>query len=308
MSKRTKELLDAKINKKDEFYTLIETIEEELFEYKKFFENKTVYCNCDDLNKSNFFKFFINNFDTFKLNKIIATSFNKNGNGLYGEFNKDKKLIIKNLVGNGSFDSEECLSFLNEADIVVTNPPFSLLRKFMDLLIKNKKDFIVLGNILIVTYDTVLKQIIENKLFIGHSIHGGSIKFLVPNDYQVYSYRFKIEDNKKYIFVKGIRWFTTFNHNKFQNLELHYELDFNLHKKLDNYDIINVDKTKYIPKNYDGLICVPVTFIDKYNPSQFKILGELYQMDLSNYLTGTSTKKTVNGKKPFQRLVIRCIK
>jgi len=107
MSKRITELLDARINKKDEFYTLIETIEKELYTYKNYFKNKTVYCNCDNPNKSNFVKFFINNFDTFGLNKIIATSFNKNSNGLYGEYNKDKKLIIKNLNGDGSFNSEE---------------------------------------------------------------------------------------------------------------------------------------------------------------------------------------------------------
>lgn len=306
-SKRIKELLDARVGKKDEFYTSMETIEKELYEYKDYFKNKTIYCNCDNPNESNFVKFFINNFDTFGLNKIIATSFNKNDNGLYGEFNKDKKLILKNLVGDGSFDSYECLNFLNEADIIVTNPPFSLFRKFIKLLIDNKKDFIVLGNVLNVTYDKVLKQIAENKIFIGHSIHSGDVKFLVPDDYEIYGQKFEIKDNKKYIWVKGIRWFTTLNHNKFPNLELKYELDSNLHKKLDNYNVINVNKTKYIPKNYDGLICVPITFIDKYNPNQFKILGELYKMDLSEYLIGSNTKKTLDGKNLFSRLVIKKI-
>jgi hypothetical protein len=285
----------------------METIENELYEYKNYFKNKTIYCNCDNPTESNFVKFFINNFDTFELNKIIATSFNKNGNGLYGEFNKDKKLIIKNLNGNGSFDSEECLNFLNEADIVVTNPPFSLFRKFVKLLIDNKKDFIVLGTVLKVGYDKILKQIIENKIFIGHSIHRGGIKFLVPDDYEIYRKTFEIKDNKKYIWIGGIRWFTTLNHNKFPNLELKYDFDPNLHKRLDNYNIINVDKTKYIPKNYDGLICVPISFIDKYNPNQFKILGELHKMNLSEYLIGPDTKKTLDGKNLFLRLVIKKI-
>jgi hypothetical protein len=307
MSKRIKELLEARVGKKDEFYTSMETIEKELYVYKEYFKNKTVYCNCDNPTESNFVKFFINNFDTFGLNKIIATSFNKNGNGLYGEFNKDKKLIIKNLIGDGNFNSEECLKFLNEADIIVTNPPFSLFRKFITILIDNKKDFIVLGNVLNITYDKVLKQIAENKIFIGHSIHSGDVKFLVPDDYEIYGQKFEIKDNKKYIWVKGIRWFTTLNHNKFPNLELNYELDSNLHKRLDNYNIINVNKTKYIPKNYNGLLCVPITFIDKYNPNQFKILGELYQMDLSDYLIGNNTKKTVNGKNLFSRLIIKKI-
>lgn len=305
--KKNKNLITAKIVKNDEFYTTMETIENELYEYKNYFKNKTVYCNCDNPNESNFVKFFINNFDTFELNKIIATSFNKYGNGLYGEFNKDKKLIIKNLNGNGSFDSEECLNFLNEADIVVTNPPFSLFRKFIKLLIDNKKDFIVLGNVLNVTYDKVLKQIIENKIFIGHSIRRNSIKFLVPDDYEIPGKTFEIKDNKKYLSFGMIRWFTTLNHNKLPSLELKYDFDPNLHKRLDNYNILYVDKIEYIPKNYPELICVPITFIDKYNPNQFKILGELYEMDLSEYLIGSNTKKTVNGRKPFLRLVIKLV-
>jgi hypothetical protein len=307
LKKKNKNLLIAKISKNDEFYTTMETIENELYEYKNYFKNKTIYCNCDNPTESNFVKFFINNFDTFELNKIIATSFNKNGNGLYGEFNKDKKLIIKNLIGNGSFDSEECLKFLNEADIIITNPPFSLFRKFINLLIDNKKDFIVLGNVLKVIYDKILKQIIENKIFIGHSTRKGIIKFLVPDDYEFPGKTFEIKDNKKYYGFGIIRWFTTLNHNKFSSLELKYDFDPNLHKRLDNYNILNVDKIEYIPKNYDGLICVPITFIDKYNSNQFKILGELHQMNLSEYLIGPGTKKTVNGRNLFSRLVIKLV-
>lgn len=304
----------AKKAKKDEFYTQLVDIEKELKHYKKQFRGKVVYCNCDDPFESNFFKYFAANFNVLGLKKLIATSFIKSPivggqlpllemQGLKpdgkdpfkieirevpdtdgdGSINLDDvkyllqhdKNSAKPLQGNGDFRSEECIKFLNEADVVVTNPPFSLFREYISQLIAHNKKFVVLGNINAVTYKEVFPLIKENKLWLGASIHSGDREFRVPDDYPLEAAGYRIDkDGTKYIRVKGVRWFTNLDYEeRHDNIVLYKKYSPEEYPKYDYYNAINVDKTADIPMDYNGAMGVPITFLDKYNPEQFEIVS-----------------------------------
>jgi len=271
-----KNLRAAARAKNDEFYTQLTDIEKELGGYEDHFKGKVVFCNCDDPTTSNFWKYFELNFEFLGLKKLIATH--------YDPINPSYKLEI--VAGSpdtiktplrlfGDFRDPECAEILQEADIVVTNPPFSLFREYVAQLIEHNKKFLILGNVNAITYKDIFPFIKDNKMWFGNSINGGSPEFRVPDDYPMNTSACRIgEDGKKYIRVKGVRWFTNLDYKKrHENLILYREYSPTDYPKYDNYDAINVDKTKDIPVDYEGPMGVPITFMDKYNPDQFAIIA-----------------------------------
>ena len=291
---QNKNLHSAKTNKKDEFYTQLSDIEKELKHYKKHFKDKVVLCNCDDPRVSNFFHFFSYNFERFGLKKLIATCYksqdmdlfsqNNSERAIYLEYEGDKngdnipnpeEIGIKDLQGDGDFRSKECIELLKEADIIVTNPPFSLFREFVAQLVEYDKKFVIIGNLNAITYRDIFKLVKEDKLWFGHSIHSGDREFRVPEDYTLNAAGSRVdEDGNKFIRVKGVRWYTNLDFNeRYEDLILHKNYNENEYSKYENFDAINIDITKDIPVNYTGNMGVPITFIDKYNPDQFQIIG-----------------------------------
>lgn len=296
MSKDTQHsnLRTAKKVKKDEFYTQLTDISKEMKHYKSHFQNKIVYCNCDDPRVSNFFHFFSYNFEKLGLKKLITTCYKSKSMDLFsgnnseqaiyleytGDINKNfvpdpEEIGIVELKGDGDFRSEESIELLKQADIVVTNPPFSLFREFISQLDEYGKKFIIIGNVNAITYRETFKLIKENKLWLGASIHSGDREFGVPDDYPLKAAGSRIDENgNKFIRVKGVRWFTNLDYKeRHEDLILYKSYTPEEYPKYENYDAINVNKTKDIPADYDGYMGVPITFLDKYNPDQFEIIG-----------------------------------
>lgn len=292
MATQHKNLRTAKTSKKDEFYTQLSVIEKELKHYKEQFKDKVVYCNCDDPRVSNFFHYFSYNFEKLGL-KILITTCYKNQNpdlfsqhdiekAIYLEYEGDKKgnnvpdpeeIGIKHLKGDGDFRSRECIELLKQADIVVTNPPFSLFREYVAQLVDYDKKFLIIGNVNAITYKEIFKLIKENKLWLGPSIHSGDREFGVPDDYPLTAAGHRIDsEGKKYIRVKGVRWFTNLDYKeRHEDLILYKKYNPQEYPMYDNYNAINVDKTKEIPSDYSGSMGVPITYLDKFNPEQFEI-------------------------------------
>lgn len=288
------DLKSAKTNKKDEFYTQLSDIEKELRHYKTHFKDKVVLCNCDDPRVSNFFHFFSYNFEKLGLKKLIATCYKSQNEDLfsqndseqaiyleyYGDKNGDnvpnpEEIGIKPLKGDGDFRSRECIELLKEADIVVTNPPFSLFREYISQLVEYNKKFLIIGNLNALTYRDVFKLVKDGNLWFGHSIHSGDREFMVPDDYPLTAAGSRIDDKgRKFIRVKGVRWYTNLDYNeRHEDLILVKKYNESEYSKYENFDAINIDKTKDIPYDYDGIMGVPITFLDKYNPDQFEIIG-----------------------------------
>ena len=311
----------ARKAKKDEFYTQLTDIESELKHYKEHFQGKTVLCNCDDPRVSNFFHYFSYNFERLGLKKLITTCYknqnrdlfsqNDSEQAIYLEYYGDKEgdrvpnpeeIGVKRLKGDGDFRSAECIELLKQADIVVTNPPFSLFREYVAQLMEYKKKFLIIGNVNAITYKETFKLIKENQLWMGASIHSGDREFGIPDDYPLNAASCRIDENgKKYIRVKGVRWFTNLDYpERHENLILYKNYNPDDYPKYDNYDAINVDKTADIPMDYDGAMGVPITFLDKYNPEQFEII---------RFRKGNDDKDlSINGKYPYFRILIRKIK
>ena len=285
----------AKKQKKDEFYTRLEDIERELAHYKEHFKGKTVLCNCDDPRVSNFFHYFSYQFERLGLKRLITTCYKNQERDLFSqnaseraiwlEYTGDKngnrvpdpaEIGIRYLKGDGDFRSEECIELLKQADIVVTNPPFSLFREYVAQLVKNDKKFLIIGNVNAVKYKEIFPLIQANKLWMGVSIHSGDREFGVPDDYPLYAASYRVDENgKKYIRVKGVRWFTNLDYlSRHDEMILWKEYTPEEYPTYLNYDAIEVGKTSEIPKDYDGKMGVPITFLDKYNPDQFEIVGQ----------------------------------
>lgn len=289
-----KNLNKAKEAKKDEFYTQLEDINNELRHYREHFRGKTVLCNCDDPRVSNFFKYFAYNFEFLGLKKLIATCYKNQDVNLFSEGTSeqavyliyegdkngnhipdDEEIEVLPLKGDGDFRSPECIEFLKEADIVVTNPPFSLFREYVAQLIKYDKKFLIIGNVNAVTYKELFPLIMNNQIWFGASIHSGDRKFLVPDDYELKAAGCGIDEcGRKYIRVKGVRWFTNLDYKeRHDDLILYRNYSPDAYPHYDNYDAIEVSKTADIPMDFDGVMGVPITFLDKYNPEQFEIIG-----------------------------------
>lgn len=303
-----KNLHKASHAKKDEFYTQLADIENELKHYKGQFRGKVVFCNCDDPKESNFVKYFSMNFEHLDLKKLLATHYkeanlftqeppykleytgDKDGNRM-----PDPSEFITEMIGTGDFRSVECIELLKEADIVVTNPPFSLFREYVAQLIKFDKKFLIMGNQNAITYKEIFKLIKENKIWLGQSLNGRNILFQIPDYYESY---YKIIDGKKYAFPKGVVWFTNLDVSKRnEEMVLYKKYIPEEYPKYDNYDAINVDRTEQIPIDYAGIMGVPITFLHKYNPNQFEIV---------KFRKGDDDKDLIiNGKCPYFRILIK---
>ena len=311
----TKKLKEAQKAKNDEFYTKLTDIEKELMYYKEMFVGKTIYCNCDDPVKSNFVQWFYMRFNILHLKKIIVTAYNSdtcNGGGYYWDsdfatvdpksldISKEIEKDVRKLNGNGDFRSDECIELLKQADIVVTNPPFSLFREYIKVLMDNNKDFVVMGNMNALKYYAVFPYIKENKIRTGYGFNK-VMEFDVPDTYN--------SDNGV-VRVPAICWYTTLpieKHN--EELVLFRKYTPELYPKYDDYDAINVDKTCDIPADYNGLMGVPISFMDKYNPKQFEIVDSIGRY---SSLDGGPTEKIqgkylskINGKCVYQRIIIK---
>ena len=285
-------LTAAKAAKKDEFYTQLSDIERELVHYKEHFRGKTVLCNCDDPRVSNFFKYFTLNFEHLGLRRVIATcyksrnvdlfSMNESEQAVYQVYEGDcngnhlpdsDEIEVRPLRGDGDFRSEECIELLKEADIVVTNPPFSLFREYVAQLIKYDKKFLIIGNQNAITYKEIFPLIKANKIWLGCKT--GDMSFRIPADSEPRATRYwQDETGQKWRSMGNICWFTNLDHHKrHEKLILYKTYNPEEYPKYDNYNAINVDRVAEIPCDYDGVMGVPITFLDKYNPDQFEIVG-----------------------------------
>lgn len=269
----------AKNAKKDEFYTQLSDIENELKHYKNYFNNKIVLCNCDNPNVSNFSRYFVDNFDKLKLKKIISIGLKNIGSSNFFVYDRDKynnsaisfeQIEMKQLNGDGDFRSEESIHFLKEADIVVTNPPFSLFREYVQQLIDYDKKFIIIGHQNAITYKEIFSLIKNNKIWLGYGFKGNSAYF-----YSSYKDIAVANEHKKdMIRVSGVTWFTNLDiDNRKKEIVLRKKYNPAIYPKYDNYDAININKTADIPCDYDGIMGVPITFLNRYNPKQFEIIG-----------------------------------
>lgn len=284
----------ARDAKQDEFYTQLSDIENELKHYREHFKNKTVLCNCDDPRISNFFHYFSYNFEKLGLKCLITTCYKNQERDLFSTQSSEKAIYleytgeknggnvptveqigVKHLQGDGDFRSSECIELLMEADIVVTNPPFSLFREYVAQLIEYDKKFLIIGNQNAITYKEIFPLIAQNKIWLGYK--SGDMSFKVPNYFKPRETRYwEDETGQKWRSMGNVCWYTNLDHNKRHEQLILYkkycgnESDY---PKYDNYDAINVDKVAEIPEDYDGVMGVPITFLDKYNPEQFEIVA-----------------------------------
>jgi hypothetical protein len=320
-----KYLHQAKMAKYDEFYTQLSDIEKELRHYKGHFKDKVVFCNCDDPRVSNFFHYFSYNFEKLGLKKLITTCY-KNINldsfsqhdkerAIYLEYEGDKnnnnvpnleEIGIKHLKGDGDFRSKECIELLKRADIVVTNPPFSLFREYVAQLIEYDKKFVIIGNKNAITYKEIFKLIKENKLCVGNTSMSTDLLFDVTDDYAK-----ELIANKKegsgYKIINGVVkgraqaiWFTNLDISKrHEHLILYKKYNPTDYLKYENYDAINVNKTREIPMNYEGAMGVPISFLDVFNPEQFVIIGMCENEDI--YKLKTKVYTTTECKQAYLR-------
>ena len=309
MATKNSNLRKAQKAKSDEFYTQLTDIEKEMKHYKDFFKGKVVYCNCDDARESNFFKYFSLNFEFLGLKKLITTGYKENGKGVVliyeGDKNgnkivEDSEIIVRELEGNGDFRSEECIEFLKECDVVVTNPPFSLFREYVAQLMEYGKKFLIIGNKNAITYKDCFTYIKNNELWLGIT---NPDEYRLPNGEITQS-------------VKGLcRWFTNLEHNRRNTeLDLYKKYSADEYPKYDNFDAIEVSKVAEIPIDYDGLMGVPITFLDKYCPTQFKIIdGVNRYMILDSFGINDKIKSekghccNISGQAKYFRILIKRI-
>ena len=317
--------------KNDEFFTQLADIENELQHYKPHFEGKVVYCNCDDPRVSNFFHYFSHNFKHLGLKKLITTCYKSKNPNLFSRHDTKRAIMleydgfrdgdrvprcedigIRELQGDGDFRSQECIEILKQADIVVTNPPFSLFREYIAQLVKYDKQFLVVGNQNAATYKDIFPLIRDNRLWLGITPKGQDMLFDVTPDYAR-----ELVANKKegsaYRTVNGTvmgrlgnaAWFTNLDHKKRnEELLLYRTYSAENYPTYDNYDAIEVGETKNIPMDWTGAMGVPITFLDKYNPGQFEIVGIDNEV-ITGHSGGLSSRFYVNGRRKFARVVIR---
>lgn len=335
--------------KQDEFYTQLTDIEKELRHYTEHFRGKVVFCNCDDPYESNFFKYFALMFNKLELKKLIATCYNGSpvsGNELLLDFGdtvddpkkvaykveitevidtngdgainladiqylmQNDKNVISVLKGNGDFRSEECIELLKQADIVVTNPPFSLFREYIAQLVEHNKKFLVIGNQNALTFKEIFPLLKDNKIWLGYK--AGDMSFTVPAYYEARETRYWQDENgQKWRSLGNICWYTNLDLPKrHEDLMLYKQYTIEEFPNYDNYAAINVNKISDIPYDYDGVMGVPITFFDKHNPNQFDIIGatESEGKGFSNGLWKSESKVAqplINGKRIYKRIFIR---
>lgn len=346
-----KNLQAAKTAKNDEFYTQYPDIQKEVNAYLEYnpdvFRDKIVLLPCDDPEWSNFTKFFAQNFENFGLRKLISTSYaieskkyqidwqptrfeTENPNydvdkskirgkifTLTHDTNQNGRIDINDLEwqyleGDGDFRSDEVRALRDEADIIVTNPPFSMFREFLAWIMEGEKKFLIIGNMNAITFKEVFPLIKNNKIWLGPSITSGDREFGVPTSYPLEAAGFRIDENgNHFIRVKGVRWFTNLDHGRrHQPMQLMTEADnikFSRHKEVkgigyqhyDNYDAIDIPFSDSIPSDYEGVMGVPISWLDKYSPEQFEILGNEIDLNIEK------GRGYVNGKRLYSRIFIR---
>lgn len=307
----------AKKAKADEFYTQLSDIEKECSHYKEHFKGKTILCNCDDPRISNFFFYFSANFEHLGLKRLICTCYKSNNIDLFSEGKSEKavyivyegdrngnknvdnnELDIRELQGDGDFRSRECIELLKQADIVVTNPPFSLFREYVAQLVEYQKQFLIIGHQNAITYKEIFPLLKENKIWLGNGFSRGNAYFRIPEtasrDYAKGVY----DEETKLVKFRNCCWFTNLDHSKrHEVIETGQTYSPEKYPKYDNYNAIEVSKLKDIPMDYDGVMGVPITFLDKYNPEQFEII---------KFRKGNDEKDlSINGKCPYFRMLIK---
>lgn len=327
-----KSLTRASKAKEDEFYTQLTDIEKELKHYKHHFKDKIVYCNCDDPGVSNFFIYLSHNFEKLGLKKLITTCYknqdmdlfsqNDSEQAIYLEYDGDKngnrtpdrtEIGKKFLTGDGDFRSQESIKLLKQADIVVTNPPFSLFREYVAQLIEYDKKFLIIGSQNNITYKDIFSLIKENKIWLGYN--SGNMEFKVPDYYEERESRFWIDESgQKWRSLGNICWFTNLDITKrHEDLILFKKYNPIDYPKYDNYDAINVNRVADIPIDYKGIMGVPITFMDKYNPDQFELMGitsgrdEFEAVPIKRYINPKQVNKNntvTNGSKANTRATL----
>ena len=318
--------------KKDEFYTVLSDIEKELKHYKKHFKNKVVLCNCDDPRVSNFFHYFSYNFEKLGLKKLITTCYKNQNMDLFSKHDKERAIYleyegdknnnkvpdpeeigIKQLKGDGDFRSKECIELLEQADIVVTNPPFSLFRDYVSQLVEFEKKFLVIGTWNAITYKEIFKLIREDKAWIGINSNRNFSGFIVPKHYPLHGTEARLDENgNRIVSSNNTCWFTNLdNAKRHDDLILYKTNNETDYPEYDNYNAIEVSQTVNIPMDYNGIIGVPITFLNKYNPDQFEIVGSDYEVKegllpdlVKPNWDGKIDRAYLNGKRMYARLFI----
>ena len=296
----------AKSAKNDEFYTQLSDVEKEMNYYKDFFRGKKVLCNCNDDTWSSFFKYFSTNFENLELAKLTCVSYNEKAHGVKYVFD-NQNISIRELKGHGDFRDDECRSLIDDADVVVTNPPFSLFRQFIVLMMEFKKKFIIVGNGNAVTYKEVFPYIKNNQIWMGASKGiGGKMSFYASDDYDN-KHNYYNEDGRKLAQVNNACWFTNIEHSKRHlPLDLYKHYNSKDYPKYDNYDAIECSKTRDIPIGYDGVIGVPITFLDKFCQDQFEIVGGSCKIGgCGVHIDGKAWVPIANNKNVYFRIFIR---
>lgn len=315
----TNQLLQkAKKSKSDEFYTQLCDIERELQYYPNHFAGKVVYCNCDDPRTSNFFWYFAVHFHELGLKKLIASCYREQVNDLFfssenekgfwceycgeqgGHFNS-ANISINYFKGSGDFRSAESVELLKRADVVVTNPPFSLFREFVAQIVRHNKQFLIIGNVNAITYKEIFELIQNGKVWLGVNLGRGISGFIVPDNYDQYGTEVSVNElGQKIVATNGCLWLTNLEFDqRHEDIELTkaYHGNETVYPKYDNCDGINVNKTQDIPYDFSGLMGVPITFLHKYNPEQFEIV---------RFRKGDDGKDLrINGKCPYFRILVR---
>ena len=332
MANLNNNLHQAKNAKKDEFYTQLSDIANELKHYKDHFKGKVVYCNCDDPTKSQFFYYFSTQFKPLGLKKLITTCYKNNQMDLFSQHNQERAIYLEyegdkkgnrmpdpkdtkpyHLQGDGDFRSDECIQLLKQADIVVTNPPFSLFREYVSQLIEYDKKFVIIGNKNAITYKEIFHLIKNNQMWIGYTPMSRDLLFDVPKHYEE-DFLSNKKKGSSYRIVDGevkgraqAIWFTNLDHKKrHEVLPLYEEYNLEQYPKYDNYDAIEIGTVKNIPKDYKGVMGVPISFMDKYNPEQFELLGSADDKNWYPVVFGHYQGRiTVNNKQPFKRILIK---
>ncbi len=318
----------AKRNKKDEFYTQLVDIERELRHYRDHFKGKVVYCNCDDPYISAFFEYFTKNFEFLGLKKLITTCYRSQRMDLFSQNDSEKAIKLEYtggapnslptpddigvvpLEGDGDFRSQECMDILKEADIVVTNPPFSLFSEYVAQLADSGKGFIIIGHQNAITYKNVFPLIKDNRLWLGYGFKRNMAHFVAPHYEDTAS---DADHREGMIRVSGVLWYTNMDHSKRHEemiLVQRYRGNEDAYPRYDNYDAIEVSKTQDIPCDYSGAMGVPITFLTKYNPDQFEIIGATESegqgssFGLWKSEAGVA-QACINGVRVYKRLFIR---
>lgn len=310
-----KALLKAKEQKNDEFYTQLDDIQKEVWNYRAHFKDKKVLCNCDNPEYSCFWQYFFSEFKQLEMKKLSAIYFSRESSGCLAEYYGEGEVVTTELCGNGDFRSEESQKILQESDIIVTNPPFSLFREYILQLIGYEKNFLIIGPIAAISYKDVFPLFRGNKVWAGYGFNQEFV-FQIPNTSDITQKAGYMKDGKKYVKMSAVGWFTNLNTGKQkEELALYKEYEEDKYPKYDNFDAINVKRVAEIPKDYDGLMGVPISFIGKYCPTQFEILALLTDSYGEGLVQGTPVyvdekhKRSIcgvlNGKRQFPKIIIK---